>query len=130
MAWKIKFGGDKEVNLDDLSPGLFDELAADSPGDTWWTVYTFPAGNTERLWRVVDAAARHAGLDPVERPTTMKGALALVDMLERVDDIEDQPMQDGFPTTPEAPESGSTSGSPENTDGLPMSSGDSPSTTS
>ena len=44
MAWKVSFGGDKEVAFDDLSPEDFVE-AANGTSESWWSVYKFPASN-------------------------------------------------------------------------------------
>lgn len=136
MGWKIKFvaddpGNEKVVDLDDLSPEVFDELAKDDPDGNWWSVYAFPGAHFDRMYKVICAAAAHAGIEPPERATTMRDSERLVEMLERTPEIADQPVVDGFPQVPGEAESGSSSTSPGlPTDGLPTSPDDNPSTTS
>lgn len=119
-----------EVDLDDLSPDVFEEIAAAEPFANFWSVYNFPAQSPERMYRVICAAAAHAGIDVPDRATTMRAANAQNEMFERVEDIKDQPMEGGFPPSPDATEASSSSGAPDDTDGPPTSSGDNPSVTS
>lgn len=109
---------DTEVDFDDLPPDAFGAMAKDvDVGLTYWGVYTFPKESPELVYRVVCAAARVAGVEEPERPTTMRQQRVLDGMLERIDDVGDQPMQNGFPRVPGNPEIGSTSGLPGDSDG-------------
>jgi len=114
MGWKVNFvadddGNEKSVNLDDLSPETFAAIAKEvDAGLTYWGIYGFPRETPEILYRVICAAAEHLGVDAPERPTDMRGQKILDAMLEPVEDIEDQPMQDGFPKVPSETESGSS----------------------
>ena len=130
MGWKINFVTDdpdnpKSVDLDDLPPSVFDDLAKDDPTGNWWSIYSFPGESFERMYKVICAAASHAGIDPPDSAQTMRDSERLVEMLERTVDIADQPAQDGFPQVPGATESGSSSGVPGDSDGLEKSADDS-----
>ncbi len=129
MGWQINFDADKSVDLDDLAPEVFEALADDNDA-TWFSVYLSPGATPERLYSIVCAAADHAGIDKPDKPTTMRDARALLEMIEPTEDIADRPFVDGFPQMPDAPEVGSTSGVPGDTDGLPTSSDDKESVTS
>ena len=121
MTWKFVFDDDREVRLDQLPPALFDEIAKDDPDATWWTVFRFPGASTDRLWRLYLEAAKVIDVEPGDRPVTLADTLALLDRLEQIPDIEDEPMTDGFPPTPDAPVTGLSSGAPGDSDGLPTS---------
>ena len=98
-----------EVDLDDLAP----------------EVYQFPAQNPERMHRVLCAAAAHAGIAPPDRAASMRAANEQNDRFERVEDIAEEPMENGFPPKPDAMDAGSSSGAPDDSAGPPTSSGDS-----
>jgi hypothetical protein len=127
MAWKVNLTDDISVDFDDLAPEFFADIADQDTTANWYGVYLAPGGDSRRLYRVIAAAAAHAGVEPPPEPKTMRDATRLLDMLERTDDIADQPMMDGFPQMPDGPETGSVSTSPGGTDGPTTSSDDSPS---
>ena len=126
----VSRSSDIEVDLDDLAPDVYEEIAAAEPFANFWSVYQFPAQNPERMHRVLCAAAAHAQIDPPERAASMRVANEQNDRFERVEDIADQPMEGGFPPKPDATEPGLSSGAPDDSDGPPTSSGDSASVTS
>lgn len=130
MAWNVNFGDDKVVSLDDLNPEAYDKIAADDPEATWWGIYTWPGGNSKRLYAVICAAADHVNVEHPPLPTSMVEARSLLDMLEQAEDIEEKPMIDGFPPMPDAPAPGFTSGAPGDSDGPQTSSTDNASETS
>lgn len=101
--------GGKVVDLDDLPPEAFDAIAADD-GSTWWTVYLSPGAVGSRLYKVICAAAEHAGVEKPEKPSNMRESRLLIDMIERTQAIEDRPFVDGFPPVPPETETGSSSG--------------------
>jgi hypothetical protein len=117
MGWVVKLDDDHHVNLDDIPPSVYDEIASDDPDATWWGVYTWPGGNSKRLHAVISAAAAVAGVDAPAVPATMSEAKDLLNLLDQVEDIEEKPMIDGFPQMPDAPETGSGSGVPGDSDG-------------
>lgn len=132
MSWQITFapveegGEEKTVSLDDLAPDLFDQIAREeTSGITWYGVYSFPGDSFERMYRVICAAADHAGVPRPDRAVTMRDAELLVGMVKRTPDIEDAPVVDGFPPQPDATEVGSTSGAPGDLAGPPTLSDDS-----
>lgn len=130
MGWTVKFPDGPTVDIDDLTVDEFQTIAKDDP-DGWFSVYNFPAKTMERLDAVIEACALHAGLPSPGPSTTVREFKARFDSwLEATPDIEDEPMNDGFPPTPDAPEIGSSSGTPGASDGLSTSPEDSPSTTS
>ncbi len=131
MAWRVNLGGDKEYELVDLPVTKLQEIA-DAEGVFWWDVVNqHPARSLQRFIAVVDACALSAGVSPSPSMQIVTGR----DFIEategdtawvtEVEDIEDRPMGDGFPTQPDAPESGSSSGLSGDSTGLPMSSDDS-----
>jgi hypothetical protein len=119
MAWKFVLDDGREVALDALSPAVYDELAAKDDGASWWTVYQAPAASTARLWRLYEEACTLVGADSGPEPTTLADTVALLDRLERVEDVEELPMVDGYPTEADEPETSSSSGAPADSDGLP-----------
>lgn len=131
MSWRINFVDDDDpektvtVDLDDLSPAVFDKIAEDDPDGTWWGVYMLPGAHFSRAYKVICAAAEFAGVKAPDQPTTMRAAQGMVDMLDRkadLEEIENQPMVDGLPKVPESQETGSSSISSDDTTGLPTSS--------
>ncbi len=131
MAWVVRLGGDKTVSFDELPLATFERLAATSSDLSTYGVYLSPVqAGSECLYEIVAAAAELAQVDPPERPETMGDYARLVGMLDQVTDIEDEPMTDGFPQMPDAPEIGSGSGAPGDTDGRPTSRADKKSATS
>jgi hypothetical protein len=129
MAWKFTFEDGREVKLDELAPTVFDLLAKNDPEATWWTVYMFPGASTDRLWRLYCEAAKIVDADPGPEPVNLAETLQLLDRLERIPDVEEEPMSDGFPPTPDVPVTGSSSGAPGDSDGPQTSQDDSPSET-
>jgi hypothetical protein len=127
MAWKVNLSDDISVDFDDLAPEFFADIADQDTTANWYGVYLAPGGDSRRLYRVIAACAAHAGVEPPPEPKTMRDATRLLDMLERTDDIEDQPFMDGFPPVPDKAESGSASTLPGATDGTTAPSNDSPS---
>jgi len=121
MGWKFVLDNNVEVDLDQLPPALFDEIAANDKEASWYTVYRFPGATTDRLWRLYVEACKIVNQTPVKEPTTLHETLQLLDTLEQTTDIEDQPMENGYPPTQGAPENGSLSGAPVDSDG-PLSS--------
>ena len=131
MGWKVLFGeihtketdddivrwSDQEVDFDDLPPSAFDDLAADDPTGNWWSVYSFPGENSQRLYKVIRFCAEHAGVTPPAPPTTMRDEAPLIRMLERTPEIADQPHRDGFPQEPDGTETGLSSISSGDTTG-------------
>ena len=117
MAWKVNLSDDVSVDFDDLPPEFFGQIAEADRTANWYGVYLAPGGDDQRLYRVIAACAAHAGVNPPAEPKTMRDATRLLDMLERTDDVADQPMMDGFPPMPDGPETGSVSTSPGGTDG-------------
>jgi hypothetical protein len=123
LGWKVNFapgddGGEKSVNLDDLSPDTFAEIAKEvDAGLTYWGVYAFPRETPEILYRVICAAAKHAQIDAPAKATNMREQRLLDGMLEQVDDIADQPHGDGLPLVPDGTESGSSTTSSDDTSG-------------
>lgn len=130
MGWKVTFGGTRRtlsadeledpfasgweggtaVNLDELSPSVYDEIAAQEEGANWWQVYRSPCGSGGRMARVAAAAARHAGLEVPDAPKNMRESKALLAMFEPTEDIEDKPVLEGFPPKPPETANGSSSG--------------------
>lgn len=117
MAWKFVLDGGKEINLDRLPPSVFDEIAAAEPDASWFTVYRFPGASTARLWRLYIEACKVANVETGDEPATLADTLALLDRLEQTPDIEDQPMENGFPLEPVTLENGSSFGVPGDSDG-------------
>lgn len=112
--------GGKVVDLDDLSPDVFDTLAREESGDTsWWGVYRFPCGNGGRMYAVACAAAEHAEIGVPAKPANMRESKLLLSMFEQTEDIEDKPIVNGFPQTPPAAEIGSSSGPSDDSGGDP-----------
>jgi hypothetical protein len=112
-----RWEGGKVVDLDELSPDVFDKIAADENGnDSWWGVYRFPCASGARMWEVAKAAAHHGGVDAPTKPANMIEANALMAQFERTVDIQDRPVIDGFPQEPPETETGSSSG-PSNDSG-------------
>src|SRR5690242_11905196 len=111
MGWKVNFPDGPTVDIDDLTPEAFEEIAADEE-TSWWDVYQVPAKTSLRFQRIISACALHAGIDPPEPPTTMREFNMRIDKwLEATQPIDEKPMIDGFPPTPGEPDSGSLSGS-------------------
>src|SRR5450631_1462555 len=102
MGWRITFGGDalplteahltdpylsrwKEgtvVDLDDLSPDVYDTIAAEEgEGSSWWSVYRAPAATGGRLYKIVVAAAATTDVEPPAKPETMRDAKALLALI-------------------------------------------------
>lgn len=137
MSWKVLFGeihtkedvddegnpktvrySDTEVSLDDLSPEIFETIASEVVTNlTDSGIYLFPRDSTMIAWRVVCAAASHAGLEAPPKPTSMRDAPAIKRMLEQTEDIGDQPMMGGLPSEPSEIGLGSSSTSLGDTDG-------------
>jgi hypothetical protein len=143
MGWKFTFGGtrriltDKErlaelekdpyasiweggkvVDLDDLSPDAFDEIAAEDPlSGGWWTVYRFPGGSGSRLYKVACKAAEFGGAEVPSKPTNMRESLALLELCEQTEELE--PIEGGFPTVRSETETTSSSGLSEDSSGSP-----------
>jgi hypothetical protein len=130
MTWKFTFEDGRQVKLDELAPVVFDALAKNDPEATWWTVYMFPGASTERLWRLYCEAAKMLAIDPGSEPANLADTLRLLDRLERIPDVEEEPMSDGFPPMPDVPVTGLSSGAPGDSDGHLTSHDDSPSETS
>ncbi len=131
MAWRVNLGGDKEFELGKLPATKLQEIA-DAEGVFWWDILNqHPARSLQRFIAVVDACALSAGISPSPSQRIVTGddfveaAEGDTAWVTEIADIEDQPMGDGFPTTPESPESGSSSGLSGDSTGLPMSSDDS-----
>lgn len=118
MGWIVKLGGDKTVDFDDLPPATFDALAREEEDVSWYAVYTIPGASSARLYRVIEACAEHAGVDPPDPPDTMRDARALLDMLEMGTNVDELPVIEGFPPTPAVPGNGSTSGALGDSPGL------------
>lgn len=137
MGWQITFNGTKKdlavedfadpftsrwedgtvVDLDDLSPDVFDAIAQKETDASWWGIYRFPGASGSRLYAVMCAAAKHAGIDPPAKPSDMRESRALLEMIEQTKDIEDLPVQDGFPQKPSETETASLSGLSDDSDG-------------
>lgn len=118
-----RWEGGKVVNLDDLSPDVFDKIASaeEDSTDSWWGVYRFPCSVGSRMWEVAKAAAEHAGVEVPAKPANMREAQLLMRQFERTQDVAEKPMVDGFPPTPPL-ETGSSSGLSEPSGGdLPKS---------
>lgn len=130
MAWKFLLDDGQEVDLDRLPPALFDEIAKGDADASWFTVYRFPGASTSRLWRLYVEACKIAGVQPGTEPATLADTLKLLDRLQATPDIEDLPMENGFPPEQGTPETGLSSGVPEDSDGLPTSLDVNPSETS
>ncbi len=134
MSWKIMFGeihtkedgvddeglprfvrySDIEVDLHDLSPNVFSKIARDvDVGLSYWGIFMYPKEYPEAVYPVICAAAAHAQVDPPPPPATMRDLPKLNAMFEEIQDIEEQPMQDGLPKAPSETESGSSSTSPD-----------------
>lgn len=114
MAYQVTFekedGEQVVVNLDDLSPEVYDQIAKDSgSGLTYWGVYLNPRETPEILYRVLCAAAASVGIEPPDRAETMRDSLKLSALFSAAPDIEDEPMEGGFPKEPIETEIGSTS---------------------
>ncbi len=120
MGWRLTFAVEDEevvVDLDELSPDVFDELAREEAIGNWMSVHDFPGETFDRMYRVICAAAQHAGVEPPERAQTYKDAEILQAMFSRGSDIADEPMTDGFPPEPATSSEASSSGSPEDSTG-------------
>ncbi len=130
MGWQINFGADKSVDLDDLAPEVFQQIADDEDGASWFDVYVSPGARVDRLFLLICAAADHGGVEKPEKPPTIRDEIKLIEMLERTEEIADKPFVDGFPQMPDALETGSSSGVPGDSTGLPTSSDDKESATS
>lgn len=120
MAWRIHFAADdgeeKSFDVDDLPIEFFKELAREE-GVRFWDIGDDPGENPDRFYKIVQAAAEQLGIDPPDRPETMRAIRVMAEMFSRVPDVEEQPMMDGFPQVPGETEVGSTSTSPGDTDG-------------
>ena len=122
-----RWDGGKVVDLDDLSPDLYDRIAADENGnDSWWGVYRFPCSSAGRMFTIAVAAAEHAGVPAPTKPANMREAEQLMTCFERTPAIEDKPVVDGFPQTPPELETGSSSGLLEDSGGSLPKSAESP----
>lgn len=129
MGWTFRIGDDTVVDLDRLPPDLFDTIAQDEPDASWYTVYRFPGASTGRLWRLYVAACKVVDREPGPEPVTLADTLRLLDRLEQTPDIEDLPMENGYPLDNPEVATGSSSGAPEDSDGLPTSPDGNPSET-
>jgi len=109
--------GGKVVDLDDLSPDVYDKIAENDPNDTWWSIYKFPGATSARLYAVVCAAAEFAGVEPPSKPANMRESKLLLQLLELTQEIEDRPTMNGFPQTPSETATGSSSGPSDASDG-------------
>lgn len=128
--WASRWDGGTVVDLDDLPPATYDEIALVDGTGNWWDVYMWPGATSTRLNLVLAAAAEVAGVPAPEVPANMRGVRALLLLLERTEDIAEQPMENGFPPKPDETERGSSSISSGDTDGSPPTSEPSPSVTS
>lgn len=88
--------GGKVVDLDDLSPDVFEKIAKQDDEANWWGVYRFPAGSSVRMIEVLRAAAEHAGVPAPAAPSNMRESRLLLDMIEQTRDPD--PRERGFPT--------------------------------
>lgn len=134
MALQITFekdDGEKVVvSLDDLSPDTLDRIAHEEKeaGLTFWGVYLNPRETPGILYKVICAAAAHAGIDPPAEADTMAAMFEQSAMFSEGVDIGKQPMTDGLPNPQGGTEVGSSSISPDlPTDGPPASPEESPS---
>lgn len=115
MAYQITFekedGEQVVVNLDDLSPDVFARIAREEKdaGLTYWGVYAFPKESPDICYKVICAAAEHAGVDPPERADTMRAMFEQNAMFSDAPDILKQPAQGGLPPVPSETEVGSSS---------------------
>lgn len=108
--------GGKVVDLDDLSPDVFDQIAREE-FDSWWNIYRYPGGSGSRLYAIAKAAAEHAGVEVPSKPANMRESVALLELLERTE--EPHPIKGGFPTTPsEETETASSDGSSDDSSGV------------
>jgi hypothetical protein len=128
MAWKINLGGDKEVELTDLSVDKLQDIA-DEEGVFWWDIVNqHPARSIQRFRAVVDACAEQAGISPSPSVEifSAKDFIAATEgdsaWVREVTDIEDRPAENGFPPTASETATGSSTGVSESSDGLPTSS--------
>jgi hypothetical protein len=153
MGWKVTFDGTKRdvspedraaelekdrytsiweggtvVEVDVLSVETLDEIASqETPRSTWWTVSNFPLLVGLRMWRVACALAAHAGVNAPNKPANGPEAEQLLEQFEETVAIEERPMVDGNPPTPDIPETGSGSGVLGDSNGPQTSPDDNPS---
>lgn len=139
MAYKVKIG-DKEMSVGKLPIDVLQTISEEQ-SISWAVLMEInPAVNINIFRAVVDACAEQLG---VETPTAdIKDGYDLLvaagfdeeqtdkAWVEEIVNIADKPMGDGFPTTPDAPESSSSSGQSGDSDGLPTSPEDNQQTTS
>jgi hypothetical protein len=113
MALQVTFStdsGEKVVRVDDLLLDVLEAIAKDDPeAERWGDISLDPFRNVNRAYAVLDALADLVGVDHVERSLS---ARALEDMLEIVPNVDEEPMQDGYPQVPGRTEDGSSSTSP------------------
>lgn len=118
MSWKFLLDNNVEIHLDQLPPDLFDKIAATETDASWYTVYRFPGASTARLWKLYVEACNLAKQDPGDEPVTLAETIELLERLESTEDVEDEPMENGYPPTQGTPETGSSFGVPDDSDGL------------
>lgn len=127
MAWKVTFPTGETVNFDDLPPSVFAEVAKDDATATWYGVYLMPQNDVERMQRILVKCAEHAGIAAPDEPATTGEAAARMEWFTQTENVGDKAYMNGFPQTPNEPETGSTSGSLGDSTGPQTSSTDSPS---
>jgi len=152
MGWQITFGGTKRdltpeeleddpfvsrweggkvVDLDELSPDVYDGIAADESGtDSWWGVYRFPCASASRMFAITQAAAAFAGVDGPSKPANMRESELILELFEITPDIADKPVVDSLPLEPPETEAGSSSGLQDVSGGDPRKSDENDSLTS
>lgn len=105
QEWSVKFDDDHIVRLAEMSPDVFETIAAGDNSASWLGVYRIPFGNPKRMYGVIKAAAEWVGIDVPEMPTNMADADKLVDMF-----IEDKGDRPKVGTNTETPSSNTEGG--------------------
>ena len=149
MGWKITFDGTKRdtsndddpfasrweggktVDLDELSPDVYDSIAADEQGtDSWWGVYRFPCASGARMFAIACAAAEFARVPAPSKPANMRESGLMLELFEMTQDIAKRAQVNGLPLEPPKTEAGSSSGLQDVSGGDPRKSDENDSLTS
>src|SRR5690348_4830484 len=98
MALQVTFDADgekKAMRIDDLPLEVLEAIAKEDPDATgMWEISGVPFANTYRTYAVLDAMCDALKIDHVEHNLTPR---TLDAMLEVAQDVDEMPMEDGFP---------------------------------
>lgn len=112
--WTVTIDG-KSYDLSDLPPAMFQPIA-DRHQQSWLELYNTPAADINAYYDLVEMVAKLLDVAVPPRPATMGQVTAMLDLLSRTDNLNVDPPQ-GEPDQDENETTGSSTGSPDDTDG-------------